>query len=376
MAGLRGRPLRRRPWHLIGAMPAQEPEDVFTMYPLFDRRSVLKGAAGALGLAATGALGSQTAFAQDPATASLALEWYPNANHAGIYVAQDAGEFQTAALSLEIFTPADPTTVLQTVGAGRDTFGITYQYDVMQARTQGVPVVSIAALVQHPLNSLVVLESGDIMSPADLGGKTVAVTGMPSDEALLHAMLRANGLSIDDVELANVGFDLLPAVFSGRADAAIGLYWTHETILAEREGNPLRYFRVEEHGVPDYYELVIVTGEETIQDREPDVSAFLRAIQRGYERAAEDHDHALSVLLEESPDLVEEVEREGLELLAPLWTDGGRVPVGTQDPARWEAYATWAMQEGLLPEDLDWESAFRADLLPQGNATPAASPAT
>jgi ABC-type nitrate/sulfonate/bicarbonate transport system substrate-binding protein len=346
------------------------------MNPFIARRSLLKGAAGTLGLAATGVLGNQFAFAQDTMSASLALEWYPNANHAGIFVARDAGAFDSAGLSLEIFTPADPTTVLQTVGAGRDTFGITYQYDVLQARTQGVPVVSIAALVQHPLNSLVVLESGDIMSPADLGGKTVAVTGVPSDEALLDAMLRANGLSIDDVEVVNVGFDLLPAVFSGRADAAIGVYWTHETILAEREGNPLRYFRIEEHGVPDYYELVLVTAEETIQNQQPVVSSFLGALRQGYEGAAADPDRALSLLLAESPDLIDEVEREGLELLLPLWTDNGAVSFGTQDSARWEAYATWAIEQGLLPEDLDWEAAFRADLFPQSDSTPTASPAT
>jgi putative hydroxymethylpyrimidine transport system substrate-binding protein len=338
------------------------------------RRALLKGAAvGAVTLAGTGTLGRPIA-AQELTRVTLALDWYPNANHAGIYVAQDRGYFTDAGLEVEIFTPADPTTVLQTVGAGRDTFGITYQFDVMQARTQDVPAVSVAALVQHPLNSLVVLESSDIMIPADLAGKTIAVAGLPSDEALLDTILQHNGLSIDDVEVVNVGFDLLPAVFSGRADAAIGVYWTHETILAEREGTPLRYFRVEEHGVPDYYELVLVAGEETIANQEETVTAFLGALRRGYEDAAADLDGALSLLLAESPDLVEDVEREGLDLLAPLWTDDGAVPFGTQTTGRWEAYATWAIEEGLLPEGLDWESAFRDDLFPEGSATPSASP--
>jgi putative hydroxymethylpyrimidine transport system substrate-binding protein len=349
-------------------------------YPLrryegMSRRSLIRGmAAVPLALAGAAALPRQRMSAQELTPVTLALDWYPNANHAGIYMAQDRGSFEDAGLDVEIFTPADPTTVLQTVGAGRDTFGITYHHDVLQARSQEVPVVSIAALVQHPLNSLMVLEESDIMSPADLAGATIAVTGVPSDEALLDTMLRANGLSIDEVEVVNVGFDLMPAVMSGRADAAIGVYWTHETILAEREGSPMRYFRVEEHGVPDYYELVLVAGEETIANEVATVTAFLGALRQGYHDALADLDGALELLLAESPDLVEEVEREGLELLAPLWTGEDGEPFGTQTAERWEAYATWAIEEGLLPEDTDWEAAFRDDLFPEGGATPEASP--
>lgn len=339
------------------------------------RRSLIQGiAGGSIALAGVTALPRRQASAQELTPVTLALDWYPNANHAGIYMAQDRGYFEAAGLDVEIFTPADPTTVLQTVGAGRDTFGITYHFDVLQARSQEVPVVSVAALVQHPLNSLMVLEESDILSPADLGGRTIAVTGVPSDEVMLDTMLRANGLSIDEVEIVNVGFDLMPAVMSGRADAAIGVYWTHETILAEREGSPMRYFRVEEHGVPDYYELVLVAGEDTIANEAATVTAFLGALRQGYDDALADLDGALALLLAESPDLVEEVEREGLELLSPLWTGEDGAPFGTQTADRWEAYATWAIEEGLLPEDTDWEAAYRDDLFPEGEATPEASP--
>lgn len=339
------------------------------------RRALVQGAAGgALALAGAAAMPRREAAAQDLTQVTLALDWYPNANHAGIYVARDRGYFTEAGLDVEIFTPADPTTVLQTVGAGRDTFGITYHNDVLQARSQEVPVVSVAALVQHPLNSIMVLESSDIMSPADLAGKTVAMTGVPSDEAYLETILRHEGLSLDDVEMVNVGFDLMPAVMSERADAAIGVYWTHETILAEREGNPVRYFRVEEYGVPDFYELVLVTGEETIESQAGTVTAFLGALRQGYHDAADDLEGALELLLAESPDLVEEVEREGLELLAPLWTDDGQVPFGTQTAERWSAYAEWAKSEGILDESVDETMAFRPDLFPDDGASPEASP--
>lgn len=341
------------------------------------RRALIQGTAGgALVLGGAGALTAPTAMmAQELTPVTLALDWYPNANHAGIYMAIERGYFTDAGLDVEVFTPADPTTVLQTVGAGRDTFGISYQNDVLQARAQDVPVVSIAALVQHPLNCLMVLEESDIQTPADLAGKTVAIAGLSSDEAFLDTMLRQEGLSIDDVEIVNVGYDLMPAVLSGRADAVIGVYWTHETILAEQEGTPVRYLRVEEYGVPDYYELVLVCGEETIANQEDVVRGMLGAMRKGYQDAIADLDAALGLLIAESPDLDAEVEREGLDLLAPVWTSNGEVAFGTQTPGRWESYATWAKDEGILDASVDEQAAFRGDLFPEdGSATPGASP--
>lgn len=329
--------------------------------PTLNRRTLLKTAgAGAAAISLPGA----ATHAQQRESVSLALDWYPNANHAGIFMAQANGYFEDAGLDVEIFVPADPTTVLQTVGAGRDTFGVTYQNDVLLARENKVPVQSIAAMVQHPLNSIMVLESSGIESPADLAGKTVAMAGLPSDEAYLGAVLAHYDLGLNDVETVNVGFDLMPAILSERADAVIGVYWTHETILAEHEGYPVRYFRIEEHGVPDYYELLIVAGEETIANQSDEVSAFLSALRNGYRDAEADLDTALQVLMEESPELVEDVEREGLDLLAPLWTDSGSVKWGTQTAERWDAYATWNQEEGLINNDVVAADAW-VDLFPK-----------
>lgn len=341
------------------------------------RRSLVQGAAaGALAIAGAGTLARSHAVAQEPAKVTLALDWYPNANHAGIYVALDRGYFEEAGLEVDVFTPADPTTVLQTVGAGRDTFGISYQNEVLLARQQDVPVVSVAALVQHPLNCLMVLESSDIETLADLTGKTIGMTGVQSDDAYVETLLRSVGLTMDDVETVDVGYDLMPALLAGRVDAVIGVYWTHETILAEQEGHPVRYFRIEEHGVPDYYELLLVAGESTIADQEDVVRAMCGALRRGYEEAAADLDEALSLLLEASPDLDADVERQGLELLAPLWTDNGEVAWGTQTAGVWETYVAWAEEMGFLESGFAVDDAFRDDLFPGHGATPEASPAS
>ena len=339
------------------------------------RRAAVRGTIGlAAGLTLAGRIVPGVA-AQDPTEVTLALDWYPNANHAGLYLAQERGYFEDAGLAVEVYTPADPAAALQTVGAGRDTFGISYHSEIFFAREQEVPVVSVAALVQHPLNSLMMLESSDIHRPSDLVGGTVGSAGLPSDDAYLTTMLEADGASIEDLEVVNVGFDLLPAVLSGRVDAVIGTYWTHETILAEQQGTPVRYLRVEEWGVPDYYELVLAAGETTIAERGDAITAFLGAMQQGYNDVIADPDAALDVLLEVSPELDADVERQGIELLIPLWTDGGEVAFGTQTVERWDAFGTWMKEQGLLGEDVDIAAAWNGDLLPASEATPAATPA-
>ncbi len=341
---------------------------------LLSRRAAMQGGIGLVaGLALTGRI-APGVVAQDPTAISLALDWYPNANHAGLYLAQERGYFDEAGLAVEIYTPADPAAALQTVGAGRDTFGISYHSEILFAREQEVPVVSVAALVQHPLNCLMLLADSDIERPSDLVGRTVGTAGLPSDDAYLQTMLEFDGASLDDIEIVNVGFDLLPAVLSGRVDAVMGAYWTHETILAEEQGTPVRYLRVEEWGVPDFYELILAAGETTVADHGDAISAFLGSLQRGYNDAIADLDAALEVLLAASPDLDANVERQGLELLAPLWTDNGQLAFGTQTAERWDAFGGWMQEQGLLGAEVDIAAAWNGDLLPAGDATPAATP--
>ena len=202
-----------------------------------------------------------------PEEVSLALDWFPNSNHAGFYAALERGYYRDEGLDVSIYVPANPEDVLKTVGAGRDDFGVSYQAEVLLARGEGVPVKSIAAMVQHPLNSIMVLEESGITRPSQLKGKKVGVTGIPFEEALFQAMLEHEGLSIDDVTVVNVGFDLAPALIGGKVDAIVGAYWTHESILMEMQGYPITVLRMEEWGVPDFYELVLVASEDMISNQ-------------------------------------------------------------------------------------------------------------
>lgn len=339
--------------------------------PSLSRRRVL-GVAASLAAAARLSV-PNGAGAQDLQKVSIALDWYPNANHAGLYLAQERGYFADAGLEVELYTPSDPTVVLQTVGAGRDDFGISYQTDVLLARAEGVPVVSVAALVQHPLMGVMALKDSGIARPADLVGKTVGYPGIPSQQAFLQTMLESDGASIDEIDLINVDFNLVPALISGQVDAVMGAYWTHETILAEQEGYPVTMLRVEDWGVPDYYELVLVASEEKVASNPAQISALLGAVERGYLDAIAEPEAAIAAMKQAYPELDEQVEEQGMGLLAGVWLDpDGRY--GAQSAERWAAYADWMKQSGLIPDDLDAEAAFDATLLPE--ATPIASPVT
>jgi putative hydroxymethylpyrimidine transport system substrate-binding protein len=289
----------------------------------------------------------------------LALDWYPNANHAGLFVAKEKGYFDDENLELDMYTPVDPSTVNQTVAAGADDFGINYQPDLLLARSQGVPVLSVAALVQHPLNSVQTLKASGIERPADLVGKKVGYPGIPLNEPLLDTMLKHDGVDggLDQVELINVGFNLAEVLINGTVDACVGCYISHESFLIEAQGHPVNIMRMEEWGVPDFYELVLVTSEEMANKRPEVVQALVRAVIRGYRDAAADPEAAVETLLRGTDTEVDEaIERPGVRLLAPLWEDGGAV--GWQTSERWTDFADWLHANGLVSDPIEAEKAF------------------
>lgn len=327
------------------------------------------GAAGspAPGSSSPAAPTASTPAASKPATPtklSVALDWYPWSNHTGLYMAQEKGYFREEGLEVNIYVPSNPEDVLKLVGAEKDTFGISYQSDVLLAREEGVPVKSVAALVQHPLNSVMTLKASGITRPKQLEGKKVGYPGIPGQEAQLSTMMAREGSSLAKVELVNVGFDLVPALISKKVDAVLGAYWVHESILAEMEGYPVDVMKVEQWGVPDYYELLVVTNDKVAQQQPEVVKAFLRAVARGYAAVEKDPKAAIDLLVKVNPETKRELEEKGIQLLMPLWRDG--VPsFGWQTRERWQAYADWMKEQKLLTKEVPVDSAFTTEFLPR-----------
>jgi putative hydroxymethylpyrimidine transport system substrate-binding protein len=331
------------------------------------RRSFL---ASGLGVATT--IGSaHPGHAQGLATVSISLDWYPNANHAGLFWAQAKGLFRDAGVDISIQTPADPTTVLQTVAAGRDTFGISYQPDILLARAQDLPIVAVCAIVPRPLQGVMSLKSAGIARPSDLRGKTIGYPGIPSQEAFLKTMLAADGVTMDEITLNNVEFNLLPTLISGQAAAVMGAFWTHETIVAELQGYPVKMMKVEDWGVPIYDELVLIASEETLANKREIVTGVLEVVRAGYLAAAADQTQAIDMLVAAYPETERPVEEQGIALLAHLWTqpDPG---FGIMNPDAWGKFADWMIEHELLPAGFELADTIGANLPAQVLATPTA----
>jgi putative hydroxymethylpyrimidine transport system substrate-binding protein len=181
-------------------------------------------------------------------------------------------------------------------------------------------------------------------------------------------MLKTDGVEggLDEVELVNVGFNLAEALINGSVDACVGCYISHESFLMENQGYPVNIMRMEEWGVPDFYELVMVTSEKMLKEKPELVQRFIRAVVRGYRDAAADPEAAVDILLKGTDEEVEEaIERPGVLLLAPLWKDG--VSVGWQTPERWVAFADWLYANGQLDEPIDGTQAYTNEFVERAN---------
>ncbi len=309
------------------------------------------------------AAGAGTPGTQQPLTqVSVALDWYPWSNHTGLYMAQDKGYYKDVGLDVKIYVPSNPEDVLKLVGSGKDSFGISYEADVLLARSEGIGVKSIAAMVQRPLNTLMTLKSSGITRPKQLEGKKVGYPGIPGEEAMLATMMEKDGSSIDKVELVNVGYDLVPALIGKKVDAIIGGYAVHEAILAEEQGYPVNVISVTDWGVPRYYELVMVTSDKMASEQADVVKRFMWATAKGYNDAMKDPAKALELLKKANPEADMKMEEQGSKILMPLWMDNVTT-YGWQEKDRWQNFEQWMRSKGLLTKDVNVDDAYTNDFL-------------
>ena len=293
----------------------------------------------------------------------LALDWFPNADHAGIYAAQAQGFFEDEGLDVELRVPANPEDPPKFVATGRADIAISYEPDVILARAQGLPITAVAAIVPVPLNSIQVLKSSGIGSPAELGGKTIGFPGIPANLAYLEAIWKRTGVDPSSVKLVDVGFDLSPAMRGKRVDATIGSYWNVEAVLADLEGFPVDVFRLEDWGVPLYDELVFIVSEDAAKDESDIIRRFLKAVARGHRYAVENPDAAVDAVAEANPEMRRDLIDGGVRLLVPLWAQ--MEPFGRMDAARWEEFVDFLYDNEIIEERPALDSLLTNDFLPR-----------
>jgi putative hydroxymethylpyrimidine transport system substrate-binding protein len=293
---------------------------------------------------------------------TLMLDFFPNADHAPIYAAEAGGHFEDVGLDVEIRAPSDPAAPLRQVAAGRADLAISYTPEVMRARDKGAEVVSVGALVQRPLTSIISLPQAKIRGPEDLRGKEVGTAGIDYQSAFLQAIVEQAGIDPAEVKERDVGFDLSPALLTKKVDATLGAFWNYEgTDLKLRKRDP-RIIRVDEAGVPPYDELVFVASEEAAAENGDVIRGFLGAVARGRSDLERDPKRGLDALLRANRDLDPKLQREVLKVTLPLYAPPRGRPFGFQDPREWQAFGKFMRDAGLISRGAD--GAFTNDLLP------------
>lgn len=301
-----------------------------------------------------------TASNQKTQKVTLMLDWYPNAVHSLLYVAQEKGYFKEQGLDVDIKMPADTTDPLKMVAVNKVDMAISYQPQVLMARDENIPVKSFAALVRHPLNQLLVPENGPIKSPRDLEGKTVGYPSDQLDEEIINTMVKHDGGNPQKVKMVDVGWDLIPAMATKKTDALIGGYINHEQLLLGKQGHPMRAINPKDYGVPDHYELVLVGSEKELKEK-PDVfKKFMAAITKGQQFVQQNPEEGLSILLkneDKSSPLDKDVETKSLHILLPLM-DAKDKPFGYQDSRTWENVAKWLEDSKVVKSKLNVKDTY------------------
>lgn len=292
---------------------------------------------------------------------SIMLDWYPNAVHSFLYVAEEKGYFEEEGIEVDIQFPANPTDPIQMAAAGKTTMGITYQPDILIAHAeQQIGIKAVGALVRSPLNHVAFLADSGIQSPKDLEGKTVGYTGIPLNEAMLKTMMEADGADYSQINLVDVGFELNSSLISNKTDAVIGAYINHEVPLLQYEGYETGYIDPTDYNVPPFYELVVVTSNETWEKEQQQIEAFWRAVRKAFADVEKQPEEALTILLDNQDEanfpLNQQVEAESLSILLPKMQ--APTTFGEQDIETWEVMADWMLDTGLITNKPDLSNLF------------------
>ena len=266
----------------------------------------------------------------------LMLDFFPNADHAPIYAAQARGEFKRRGLDVRIRTPSDPSAPLKLLAAGRTDLAISYEPEVLRARDKGLPVVAVGSLVRTPLTAIVSLPRAGIRTPADLHGKTVGTAGIDYQSAYLHA------IAPPGVKQVNVGFDLVPALVSGKVDAVLGAYWNYEAIQLRQKGRNPRVIRVDRAGVPTYDELVVTANERDVREHPDRIRRFLAGLAAGARVLRADPEIGVRPLLAANRTLDPRLQRASVNVTLPYFSPA------RMDPAAWRRFTAFMHRNGLL----------------------------
>ncbi len=294
---------------------------------------------------------------------TVLLDWTPNTNHTGVYVAQKRGYYKEQGLDVEIAQPSEGGAA-QLIAAGQAEFGFSYQEEVTIARTMGVPVKALAGVIQHNTSGFASpLEKG-IKTPRDFAGKKYGGWGSPAEEAMIKALMSRENADFAGVEMINIGTADFFTSISKDVDFA-WIFWGWTGIESEQKGIPLNFIRlIDYNDALDFYTPVLIAGDDTVKDNPALVTAFMKATAKGYADCIKEPRAAGQILLDSVPELSKDLVMASQEYLAGEYK--GDAPVwGWMEELRWRKYADWMYSQGLIEKPLDYRQAFTNEFLPK-----------
>jgi putative hydroxymethylpyrimidine transport system substrate-binding protein len=314
-------------------------------------RAVLVLSVGAIAAAVIVATVGTGAAAPKATSLKVALDWFPNPDHAALLYAADKGYFKSRGVDVQLKTPSDPSAGLKLVATKKFDLAVYYEGDMFYAGQQGLPVIAVGALIPTPLNSLIAKSGSKIHAPADLKGATIGNAGLPFDGAVLQTIRQNQHLGQKDVKSVNVGFNLVPALLSGKVDAIIGGYWNIEAVKVKNEtGKSPVVFKMAQLGVPHYDELVIVANKNRLKSDSSYATAvrsFLSGMVAGINGARKDKAGSIAILKKKT-----EYKSKDLTGMVPLtlkaFVSPVRVKTGCFSTSDWSSFGSWMLSHKLL----------------------------
>ena len=301
-----------------------------------------------------------------PTNVTLILDFIPNAVHAGIYRAIAAGYYKAQNIDLHVIRPSSTADTLRLIDAGKAQFGLADGSDVANQIALGRDAETIAALVQKPLGGLIALAREHLTSAAELEGKTVGITGVPSDTAALETTVAHAGGNPARVHVVTIGFNGAQDLEAGKIAAFTG-FWPDDGVQLQVSGYPIKVFRLDKNGGPAYPGLVAFTTRAVIKSDPRLVRAFVAATVQGYEDTVQDSQRSLGDLLALNPALRRRLTKASLEQYLPLFTAHGAVPFGTVQSDKVAALVSWMLHYRLIRKPISPARYATNAFLPTGS---------
>jgi ABC-type nitrate/sulfonate/bicarbonate transport system substrate-binding protein len=295
----------------------------------------------------------------------IMLDWFPNTNHTGIYAAKENGFYKEEGLDVEIVEPGEGVSADQIVASGEVDFAVSHQENITHARSTGVPIVSIGAIIQENTSAFASLKEENITSPKDFEGKRYGGWGSPTEEAVIKAVMDKSNADFEKVDYVTLGAtDFFKSI--GRDTDFQWIFQGWDGVEAARQGIELNYIYLKDlDPALNYYTPVIATSEAKIAKDKEMVQSFMKATSKGYQFAIEEPEAAADILIKNVPEINAELVKESQVWLSDQY-QGKAKQWGIQDERVWNRYADWMYERKLIEENIEPSEAFTNEFLPEG----------